>query len=43
MRTREILILVFINDMPEQISSTCRRFVDDTIVYREINSVDDTA
>ena len=29
--------------MPEQISSTCRLFVDDTIVYREINSVDDTA
>ena len=29
--------------MPEQISSTCRLFADDTIVYREINSVEDTA
>ena len=28
-----ILFLVFINDMPKQISSTCRLFADDTIVY----------
>ena len=33
----------FFNDIPEQISSTCHLFADDTIVYREINSVDDTA
>ena len=37
-----ILFLVFINDMPECISSKCRLFADDTIVYREIVSADDT-
>ena len=38
-----ILFLVFINDMPEQMNSTCHLFADDNIVYCEVNSVDDTA
>ncbi len=37
-----ILFLAFINDMPECISSQCRLFADDTIVYREIATIDDT-
>jgi hypothetical protein len=32
-----ILFLVYINDMPECITSNCRLFADDTIVYREVN------
>jgi len=31
-----ILFLVYINDMPECITSSCRLFADDTIVYREV-------
>ena len=31
-----ILFLVYINDMPDCISSTSRLFADDTIVYREV-------
>ncbi len=37
-----ILFLSFINDMPEVISSKCRLFADDSIVYREIRSPEDT-
>ena len=33
-----ILFLVFINDLPKAINSSCRLFADDTIVYREISS-----
>ena len=36
-----ILFLVFINDMPECITSTSRLFADDTIVYREVRCDDD--
>lgn len=36
-----ILFLVYINDMPECISSTSRLFADDTIVYRPVASKKD--
>ena len=36
-----ILFLVYINDMPESITSTSRLFADDTIVYRKVESEDD--
>ena len=36
-----ILFLVFINDMPECITSTSRLFADDTIVYREVRCDED--
>ena len=37
-----ILFLIYINDMPESITSNCRLFADDSIVYREIESPQDT-
>ena len=37
-----ILFLAFINDMPEMIRSKCRLFADDSILYREIRSPEDT-
>jgi hypothetical protein len=36
-----ILFLVYINDMPECISSTSRLFADDTIVYRPVSNEGD--
>ena len=36
-----ILFLCFINDMPESVSSQCRLFADDSIIYREISIVND--
>ena len=36
-----ILFLCFINDMPESVSSQCRLFADDSIIYREISTVND--
>ena len=36
-----ILLLVFINDMPECVSSQCRLFADDSIIYRTVNSRED--
>ena len=36
-----LLILVYINDLPEGITSTTRLFADDSIVYRKVRSVDD--
>ena len=36
-----ILFLVFINNMQESISSQCRLFADDTIVYRIIRTQQD--
>ena len=38
-----ILFLVFINDLPKAIDSSCRLFADDTIVYREISFPTDSA
>ena len=38
-----ILFLVFINDLPKAIDSSCRLFADNTIVYREISSPADSA
>ena len=36
-----ILFLVFINDLPEKLSSQVRLFVDDTAVYLTIVGLDD--
>ena len=36
-----LLFLVYINDMPEKISSTTRLFADDSLVYRIIRSKED--
>ena len=36
-----VLFVVFINDMPNSVLSTCNRFADDTKVYREINNPED--
>ena len=33
-----ILFLSFINDMPECVSSKCRLFADDSIIYREVRT-----
>ena len=38
---RPILFLVFINDLPECVSSCTRLFADDCVLYREINSAAD--
>ena len=35
---RLILFLSFINDMPECVSSKCRLFADDSIIYREVRT-----
>lgn len=35
------MFLVFINDLPDCVSSRIRLFADDTIIYREINSHND--
>lgn len=37
-----LLFLLFINDMPENISSTARLFADDCLLYRTINSINIT-
>lgn len=38
-----LLFLVYINDMPENISSTTRLFADDSLVYRIIRTEEDQA
>ena len=36
-----ILFLLYINDLPKSLTSKVRLFVDDAIVYKEINSADE--
>jgi hypothetical protein len=36
-----LLFLMYIDDLPELLSSKCRLFADDTVIYREINKVED--
>jgi hypothetical protein len=36
-----ILFLIFINDLPEGLTSTVRLFADDCVIYRQIKSSDD--
>ena len=36
-----LLFLAYINDMPDQVSSTIRLFADDALLYRRINTTDD--
>ena len=36
-----LLFLIYINDLPNGISSTIRLYADDVIIYREIYSNDD--
>ena len=37
-----VLFLTFINDLTECVKSSCRLFADDSIIYREINSTEDS-
>ena len=36
-----ILFLIFINDLPDNINSTVRRFADDCVLYRNIRKSED--
>ena len=38
-----LLFLAYINDMPGTVKSTIRLFADDALVYRNINSIEDSA
>jgi ribonucleases P/MRP protein subunit RPP40 len=38
-----LLFLIFINDLPEGVSSSLRLFADDCIIYQEIHSINDVA
>jgi hypothetical protein len=38
-----LLFLAFINYLPDVVSSPVRVFVDDSLAYRSINKVEDTA
>ena len=37
-----LLFLVYINDITHVVSSSCRLFVDDCIIYKQINSPTDS-
>ena len=37
----QALFLLYINDTKDKIQSNMHQYADDTIVYREINSIDD--
>jgi len=37
-----LLFLIFINDLPSCVSSTCRLFADDCLLYRQIKSSQDS-
>ena len=36
-----LLFLIFINDLPLSINSTCRLFPNDCLLYRQIDSMSD--
>ena len=36
------LFLIYVNDIPNVVTSTIKLFADDTKIYRELNNVDDT-
>lgn len=36
-----ILFLLYINDLPQAVSSSLKLFADDSVIYRKINTVDD--
>ena len=37
-----LLFLIYINDISEQLESPVRLFADDSVLYREIRSIEDT-
>ena len=37
------LFLIYVNDIPNVVTSTIKLFADDTKIYRELNNVDDTS
>ena len=37
-----LLFLIFINDLPDNLNSSAKLFVDDCLLYREVNTTSDT-
>jgi len=37
------LFLIYVNDIPNVVTSTIKLFADDTKIYRELNNVDGTS